>query len=66
MVPTMKEQEYHAHSRDGRPPEDCHRLEDHLKEVAEMARRFANDFNGGDWAYLAGLTHRSGIERKRL
>jgi hypothetical protein len=31
-----------------------------------MARGFADDFNAGDWGYLAGLTHRSGIERKRL
>ena len=58
--------EFYAHSRDGKPPEDWHRLEDHLKEVAKMARTFANDFSAGDWAYLAGLTHRSGIETKRL
>ena len=58
--------EFYAHSREGKPPEHWHRLEDHLNEVAEMARTFANDFGAGDWAYLAGLTHRSGIERKRL
>jgi len=62
----MTDKEYYAHSREGKPPEDWHRVEDHLKKVAEMARRFANDFGAGDWAYLAGLTHRSGIERKRL
>ncbi|MDI7260514.1 MAG: CRISPR-associated endonuclease Cas3'' [Thermodesulfobacteriota bacterium] len=49
--------EYYAHSREGRPPEDWHKLEDHLKKVAEMARTFADDFNAGDWAYLAGLWH---------
>jgi len=58
--------EYYAHSREGIPPKHWHHLEDHLKEVAKMARTFANDFSAGDWAYLAGLTHRSGIERKRL
>ncbi len=49
--------EYYAHSRDGKPPEDWQRLEDHLNEVAEKARVFANEFNAGDWAYLAGLWH---------
>ena len=58
--------EFYAHSREGIPPKHRHRLEDHLKEVAEKARVFANEFKAGDWAYLAGLTHRSGIERKRL
>ena len=46
--------EFYAHSRNGKPPEEWHRLEDHLKKVAEMARSFANDFHAGDWAYLAG------------
>jgi len=58
--------EYYAHSRSGTPPENWHRLEDHLKNVAKMARTFADDFNAGEWGYVAGLTHRSGIETKRL
>ncbi|MEW6377484.1 MAG: CRISPR-associated helicase Cas3' [Thermodesulfobacteriota bacterium] len=49
--------EFYAHSKDGKPREEWHRLEDHLKKVAEMARNFANDFNAGDWGYLAGLWH---------
>jgi CRISPR-associated endonuclease/helicase Cas3 len=49
--------EFYAHSRDGKPREEWHRLEDHLTRVAEMARRFGNEFNAGDWAYLAGLWH---------
>jgi hypothetical protein len=44
--------EYYAHSRDGKPPKDWHRLEDHLKAIAEMARAFANGFNAGDWGCL--------------
>jgi hypothetical protein len=40
----MKDEEYYAHSLEGKPPEDWHRLEDHLKSVAEMARRFGDDF----------------------
>ena len=49
--------EFYAHSRDGKPPKDWHRLEDHLKKVTEMARAFADTFNAGDWGYLAGLWH---------
>jgi CRISPR-associated endonuclease/helicase Cas3 len=47
--------EFYAHSLDGEPPETWHRLEDHLKNVAEIARRFAEDFNAGDWGYLSRL-----------
>ena len=46
--------EFYAHSREGKPPEEWHRLEDHLNAVAEMARKFGNEFKAGDWAYLAG------------
>ena len=31
--------------------------EEHLENVAEMARKFANEFGAGDWGYLAGLWH---------
>ena len=46
---------YYAHSLEGKPTEDWHLLEDHLKAVAEIAGRFSEDFNAGDWAYLAKL-----------
>jgi len=62
----MTDKEYYAHSREGKPLEDWHRVEDHLKKVSEMARGFASGFNAGDWGYLAGLTYKSGIERNRL
>jgi len=58
--------EYYAHSREGKPPEDWHRLEDHLKKVAEMARDFADDFNAGEWGYLAGLWHDLGKYSKEF
>ncbi len=48
---------YYAHSLEGRPPSDWQPLEEHLKNVAEMARSFAEDFGAGDWGYLAGLWH---------
>ena len=49
--------EYYAHSREGRPPVEWQPLDEHLKNVAEMARSFAEAFDAGDWAYLAGLWH---------
>ena len=49
--------EYYAHSREGRPPVEWQPLDEHLKNVAEMARSFAEAFDTGDWAYLAGLWH---------
>jgi CRISPR-associated endonuclease/helicase Cas3 len=52
----MKHQ-YYAHSLSGKPPENWQRLEDHLKNVAEMAQKFGKDFGSGDWAYIAGLWH---------
>jgi CRISPR-associated endonuclease/helicase Cas3 len=58
--------EFYAHSRNGKPPEDWHRIEDHLKRVAEMARSFANDFHAGDWAYLAGRWHDLGKYSKEF
>jgi len=40
----MKTESY-AHSKEGEPPEHWHRLEDHLRRVAELASSFAEDFN---------------------
>ena len=48
---------YYAHTLDGKPPSDWQPLEEHLKNVAEMARLFADAFHAGDWGYLAGLWH---------
>lgn len=53
----MASANYYAHSLDGRPKEDWHRLEDHLRSVAKLARKFAEDFGAGDWGYVAGLWH---------
>ena len=44
---TMKK-EFYAHSKEGKPPEDWHKLEDHLKKAAETARTFAEVLNW-DW-----------------
>jgi CRISPR-associated endonuclease/helicase Cas3 len=53
----MATPDYFAHSLQGRPKEEWQPLEDHLKNVAEMARGFAEAFGAGEWGYLAGLWH---------
>jgi len=51
-------EEYYAHSRlDGKPPSEWQPLEEHLINVAKIARSFAESFDAGIWAYLAGLWH---------
>ena len=36
---------YYAHTLDGKAPSDRQPLEEHLKNVAEMARSFEEDFS---------------------
>ena len=36
------EKKYYAHSLEGKPPEEWQPLEEHLKNVAELARSFAD------------------------
>jgi hypothetical protein len=43
-------QQYYAHSLPGRPEGEWQPLEDHLKNVAEMAGNFAAEFGAGEWA----------------
>jgi CRISPR-associated endonuclease/helicase Cas3 len=57
---------YYAHTLEGRPPSEWQPLEEHLKNVAELARRFADAFGAGDWAYLAGLWHDLGKYSKEF
>lgn len=47
--------EYYAHTPNDKG--DWHSLEAHLKEVAELARSFAEKFGAGDLAYWIGLWH---------
>lgn len=39
---------YYAHTKEGRPPEEWQPLDEHLKNVAEMARLFADSFDAGN------------------
>lgn len=48
---------FYAHSLEGRPVEEWQPLEEHLRNVAELARSFAEEFGAGDWGYLAGIWH---------
>ncbi|MDD5007196.1 MAG: hypothetical protein PHC68_02185 [Syntrophorhabdaceae bacterium] len=43
---------YYAHSLPGRPQEEWQPLEEHLKNVAEMARGFAEVFGAGEWGCI--------------
>jgi CRISPR-associated endonuclease/helicase Cas3 len=49
--------DFYAHSIEGKPRAQWHKLEDHLRGTAEKARAFASAFGAGDWGYLAGLWH---------
>ena len=57
----MRVTEYYAHSVEGKPTSEWHRLHDHLLNVATLGKQFAGAFNSGDWAYLAGLWHDLGV-----
>ncbi len=49
--------EFYAHSIEGKPVDDWHRLEEHLKGTAELAASFAAEFGCGEWGRIAGLWH---------
>jgi len=57
---------FYAHSVEGRPISEWHSLHDHLLNSAGIAKRFADAFNVGDWAYVAGLPHRNKIAAKGI
>ena len=48
---------FFAHSLDGRPADEWHQLDEHLKGTAELAGSFAAEFGCGEWGRLAGLWH---------
>lgn len=49
--------EYYAHSLKGRPVEEWQPLEEHLRNVAELAGKFAAPLGAKEWAALAGRKH---------
>ncbi|WP_254509347.1 CRISPR-associated endonuclease Cas3'' [Anatilimnocola floriformis] len=48
---------FFAHTLPCRPPEEWESLHVHLREVAELAERFASNLNASEWGRLAGLWH---------
>lgn len=53
----MKDRNLYAHSLPGEPPEKWQPLEVHLRNVAEMAAKFAQPFYSTGWAFNAGILH---------
>ena len=47
----------YAHSLQGETQDKWQRLEDHLKNTANIASQFASTFGAGDWGYIAGMLH---------
>ena len=47
--------QFYAHSIEGKPIDEWHQLEDHLKGTAQLAASFAGEFGCSEWGYLAGL-----------
>ena len=55
--------EYIAHVKKENDEWGTHSLEDHLWDVANIAKQFASSFNSAEWAWLAGLWHDLGKYR---
>ena len=49
--------EYYAHSIEGKPPAEWHRLEDHLRGTAKLAAQFAAEFGCEEWGEILGQHH---------
>ncbi|MBI4690167.1 MAG: hypothetical protein HY754_07870 [Nitrospirae bacterium] len=58
--------EFYARSIEGKPKGELQGLEDHLLNVAELARKFGDEFGSGEWAYLAGLSLAMKLHRRVL
>ncbi|HMO50369.1 MAG TPA: CRISPR-associated helicase Cas3' [Kiritimatiellia bacterium] len=50
-------QDLYAHSLKDQPVECWQKLEDHLRQVAELAAAFAKPFGASDWALVSGWWH---------
>ena len=48
---------FYAHTKDNEPPELWQPLEDHLRQVAELASTFATAFKSDAWLRAAGTLH---------
>lgn len=48
---------FYAHTIEGKDPSHWETLDQHLLEVAELAKTFASKFSSGDWGWNAGILH---------
>lgn len=48
---------FYAHSVEGKPVDEWHTLEEHLKGTAELAASFAGEFGCSECGRLAGCWH---------
>jgi hypothetical protein len=48
--------DYYAHSKKGVLPSEWQPLDQHLKKVADFARKFADDFGARDWGCLVQMS----------
>lgn len=49
--------QFYAHSKEGQPKEQWQPLERHLENVANLAGKFAREFDAEEWGRLAGGSH---------
>lgn len=56
----------YAHSKEGRPVAEWHRLDDHLRATAEKSKQFAAPWGTGAWAWNAGWLHDLGKADSRF
>ncbi|MBN1545815.1 MAG: CRISPR-associated helicase Cas3' [Syntrophaceae bacterium] len=52
-----KEMDFYAHTNGSSDRENWQPLKEHLQNVANLAKTFAEKFNAGEWGYIAGLWH---------
>ena len=48
---------YYAHTNSSPDTKDWQLLKQHLENVANLAKKFADKFDAGEWGYIAGLWH---------
>lgn len=53
----MASKRLYAHSVNGAPVKEWQTLEEHLENVAHLAKGFAKKFSAEQWGYCAGLLH---------
>ena len=48
---------YYAHSKENQPPINWQPLDEHVVNVAKLAKHFAEDFGAVEWSYMDGLVY---------